>query len=301
MIEPLEPRRLLSVTLNLKRYLFIEGTDGNDVVVLKVKDETEIQPNGDILHPQHLLVRMNGQQVFDVRMSKVKRIVANLLGGNDSFTGVPTKGTTQDIVGGDGNDTLFGAAGVDSLDGGAGDDSLVGLDGNDVLGSAAGSDTLEGGAGIDQVNFRNRTGAMNITLDDVANDGESGETGNVGQLNEVIICGAGADFVDASFIHPDTLAATLQDETIIGNGGKDTLIGGDGDDLLEGNARNDSLSGGLGNDSIDGGRGRDRLFGEAGDDFLFDSNDNERDTIDGGLGNDTASFDFMDRLRGIEF
>ena len=79
MIEPLEPRRLLSVTLSLNGYLRITGTDGDDVVVLKVKNETEIQPNGDILHPQHLIVRMNGEQVYDVRESKVKRIVGDLL------------------------------------------------------------------------------------------------------------------------------------------------------------------------------------------------------------------------------
>ncbi len=57
------------------------------------------------------------------------------------------------VLGGVGGDTMEGGDGNDSLFGGAGDDSLVGGDGNDSLLGGTGSDTLDGGAGNDVFGF----------------------------------------------------------------------------------------------------------------------------------------------------
>src|SRR6266513_2510773 len=179
MIESLEQRRLLAVSLSGNGTLTITGTSGADTVIVKKKIETDIQPNGDILMLPHLIVRLNNKQVSDKPASKITLIVCNLLEGNDSFTGVANSGTKNIVNGGPGNDTLTGGSGNDSLDGGDGDDSLSGLAGDDALGSAAGSDTMVGGVGIDAADFHIRKTALNITLDDVANDGETGQTGNV--------------------------------------------------------------------------------------------------------------------------
>jgi len=297
MIESLEQRRLLAVSLTGSGTLNITGTSGDDTVILKIKTETDIQPNGDILMLPHLIVRLNNKQVLDRPANKIKKIVCNLFEGDDSFTGVATRGTKNIVNGGPGNDTLAGGSGNDSLDGGDGDDSLSGLDGDDALGSAAGSDTLVGGIGIDAADFHSRKTALNISLDDVANDGETGQTGNVAHDIEIIVCGAGSDLVDASFIHADPLTFTTQAETLVGNGGKDTLTGGDGNDSLVGGNQNDSLNGGPGNDTLVGGLGRDRLNGQDGTDLLIGDFDfNERDTLNGGTGLDTGIYDFMDRV-----
>jgi Ca2+-binding RTX toxin-like protein len=75
--------------------------------------------------------------------------------GNDSVTGA---GGDEVVDGGAGNDTLLGNMGRDSLTGGAGDDlidggadndTLAGGEGNDTLHGAGGSDTIDGGSGND--------------------------------------------------------------------------------------------------------------------------------------------------------
>lgn len=60
-----------------------------------------------------------------------------------SLSGVPY------IDGGKGNDTIIGTHGVDQLRGGDGNDRLVGLGGADLIVGDAGDDTLEGGEGTD--------------------------------------------------------------------------------------------------------------------------------------------------------
>ena len=102
---------------------------------------------------------------------------------NDSFAF--GSGTTNRLTatGGGGNDTITAAVGTfdDSLDGGAGTDTLTGNAGNDTFpqGSAPdGNDTLNGGADSDTVDYANRTSAVSVTLDGTANDGDVATTEN---------------------------------------------------------------------------------------------------------------------------
>ncbi len=53
------------------------------------------------------------------------------------------------LDGGPGNDVMVGGAGNDTLIGGPGDDKLVGRGGNDLLNGGSGEDTLIGGPGTD--------------------------------------------------------------------------------------------------------------------------------------------------------
>jgi Ca2+-binding RTX toxin-like protein len=86
--------------------------------------------------------------------------------GNDAIDAstVPDGVVTFAIDGGDGNDTIIGSRGADTLIGGAGDDSIVGGVGNDValLGDGndrfvwnpgEGSDVVEGQGGTDTLDF----------------------------------------------------------------------------------------------------------------------------------------------------
>lgn len=57
----------------------------------------------------------------------------------------------EQIEGGDGNDVLLGLGGDDLIDAGAGDDFVEGNTGDDTLIGGDGNDTLAGGAGIDDI------------------------------------------------------------------------------------------------------------------------------------------------------
>jgi len=100
------------------------------------------------------------------------------------------------IVGGAGNDTLFGDAGNDVLNGGLGDDLLIGGDGNDTLDGAVGNDHLYGQAGNDTL------------------------IGGVG--NNILVGGDGND----------TLVARFGRNILIGGDGKDRIYGNAADDIL---------------------------------------------------------------------
>src|SRR5438128_1039782 len=81
-----------------------------------------------------------------------------------------------------------------------------------------------------------RTGALRISLDGLANDGEVA----IGEADNV------------------------QTEEVIGGAGNDTMTGSAADDFLGGGAGADSLVGNGGNDQLTGSSGADKLFGNNG-------------------------------------
>jgi Ca2+-binding RTX toxin-like protein len=116
----------------------VNGTKGNDVITLSIE---------------------NGALVIDGLASRVVidhfdpndtiRIAG--LGGNDVIDAsrIGPNGPKLILEGGNGNDVLIGGAGNDTLDGGAGNELLIGGAGNDTLDGGAGNELLIGGAGND--------------------------------------------------------------------------------------------------------------------------------------------------------
>lgn len=181
---------------------------------------------------------------------------------DDDTVSCPVPGTTQFIVdagdeddtvvanvsvfpltieGAEGNDTLIGGSGSDSIGGGQGNDTLIGGGGNDTLDGGNGNDDLTGGNGND-------------TLDGGAgNDSISGGNGNdVGD-------GGGGD---------DEVAGGAGNDTLNGGAGNDRLIGGAGIDNLDGGQGNDRIDGVDGvnsNDTLNGNAGTDACAGDTGD------------------------------------
>jgi Ca2+-binding RTX toxin-like protein len=172
------------------------------------------------------------------------------------------------IEGGDGNDTLLGGLGGDTIVGGAGIDRLKGGDGNDQLEGGSGADSISGENGNDTL----LGGDTNDTLAGDGADTLSGDAGNDslrgGLGNDVLNGGAGND----------TASGGDGDDTATGGDGNDSLLGDTGLDSLSGDAGNDTLDGGRNNDVLDGGDGNDKLRGDHGD-----------DSITGGLGDDTIN------------
>jgi Ca2+-binding RTX toxin-like protein len=109
------------------------------------------------------------------------------------------------LLGGEGSDTIHGGMAADFIDGGSGNDTLDGGPRLDIDNPVAGPDTIFGGDGDDHI-----TGAQAVLLDG----------------------GSGNDFISS------------------GSGGGAMLIGGTGNDRLISNGHNDTLVGGLGDDSL---------------------------------------------------
>ena len=194
--------------------------------------------------------------------------------GNDSVTGntadnVLTTGAGDDFVDGDeGNDLLYAGAGVDTIVGGSGADTIFAGAGNDTVEAGTGHDTIEGGDGADSIDG----GSNNDRL--YGGDGDDTLDGGVGI--DSLYGGAGNDLVQGG-------GNTGNADRVYGGDGNDTVIGGDG-------AGQDTLYGDAGNDTLDGQRGADTLYAGDGDDTIQINDDFGDDTIFGGEGgadNDT--------------
>jgi len=191
---------------------------------------------------------------------------------------------------------IYGGPRGDTLNGGAGNDTLV---------PGLGADRLNGGDGNDYADYGSRTQPLTLTLDGVANDGQAGEGDNLGTDVEALIGGSG-------------------DDSMVGSAAANSLWGQGGDDVIDGGPGGDWQNGGPGYDTADyssrvkplslsldsvwndgengegdviapdferiiGGAGADTIIGDSGPDRLEGRDGN--DTIDGGLGADVLRGD----------
>jgi Ca2+-binding RTX toxin-like protein len=118
--------------------LVIQGTSGDDTILVTLSGRRK-----------DLLVTINGTPSGPFARRSVERIALHGLAGNDRLELHPRITHAAFLDGGDGNDILIGGARHDMLLGAAGDDSLSGGRGNDVLLAGAGADNLDGGVGGD--------------------------------------------------------------------------------------------------------------------------------------------------------
>ena len=147
--------------------------------------------------------------------------------------------------------------GNDYLDGGEGEDLLIGGGGNDILVGGKDKDTLYGGSGNDLL----IAGETTKTIEELQ---------NVLNGNSTI-----SSFEYESDTKRNTLYGGIGNDILIGDKGKDTLYGGHDDDVLFGGDGNDNLYGDdknnvyEGNDVIVGGKGGDNIYGGKGNDILI--------------------------------
>ncbi len=191
---------------------------------------------------------------------------ADTLTGNDLDNVLYGMRGADVLYGGAGLDTLYGGVGNDKLYGGADRDHLEGQSGNDYLDGGAGDDSVLGGVGNDQL----YGGLGDDRL--LGEDGVDRIDGGAG--NDTIYGGSGADVIS------DTGGG---DDVVYGGTGRDSIKMGDGNDIFhdDGEASTygaDKVYGGAGNDRLLGAGGNDSLYGDAGNDFL-----------QGGIGNDVLS------------
>ena len=229
-------------------------------------------------------------------------------GGDDSVTAAA--GDDAVIHGGTGNDTLTGAnfgnrlfgedgddvldarfgSSTTQLDGGAGNDFLVGRTGGPLgstLDGGAGNDTLVGGSGADVYFVDSAADIVVETYVRVTGDPPN-PLDTVRATASVTLA---ANVESLFLLGTDALAGTgngganqmfgnVAANTLAGGNGDDSLFGGDGDDQLAGGKGNDLLSGDTGADTAAGGAGSDRIRVNSAADVVVELLNEGSDTVE---------------------
>ncbi len=188
-----------------------------------------------------------------------------------------------DLDGGSGDDKIVGGPAADAIDGDSGNDQLDG---------GLGADDLRGGANTDLVSYASRFTGVTVTIgltddndgneldqtglrrDTVRGDVEQLVGGQSGDLifgdesGETFSGGPGPDRIFGQNGN-DAIDGSFGDDFLSGSNGGDTIIGGPDEDQLLGGSDNDVLSGSGGNDRLIGKKGFDALNGKEGSDRLF--------------------------------
>lgn len=165
------------------------GESGNDRLIWNPGDDTDLHEGGAGFDTtevnggngtERFTVTANGTRVrfdrldpapFSIDMGTMERLEVNMNGGDDHFSATGNLAALIQIHvdGGAGNDTILGSNGADTLIGGIGNDFIDGQQGNDVaqLGDGEdtfqwdpgdGSDVVEGGTGDDRLLFNGSAG-----------------------------------------------------------------------------------------------------------------------------------------------
>jgi hypothetical protein len=130
----------------------VEGTNGDDRIALG------LQPG----NPANLQVDLgdDGSAEFSIPRAEVKRLAVDGGNGDDSLridesNGLFTDAVPTTIDGGNGNDRIVGGAGAITLRGGNGDDGLIGGSGVETLIGGNGDDSIDGNKGNDVARMGN--------------------------------------------------------------------------------------------------------------------------------------------------
>jgi Ca2+-binding RTX toxin-like protein len=226
--------------------------------------------------------------------------------GNDTIWGAISTVTNDlgdHLYGQGGADLIGGSYGDDYIDGGVGDDALYGDEGNDTVLGGDGNDLLRGDWGW----------GADANGNDYLDGGNGSDTLYGGAGTDTLIGGAGDDYMDggagvdtASYVGApagvtvnlnlagaqNTVGAGLDTlvniENVSGSNFNDVITGNAGDNRLDGNGGDDVLSAGAGNDRADGGAGNDIVRGDAGNDSVVGGLGD--DLLDGGAGIDAALY-----------
>lgn len=201
-------------------------------------------------------------------------------------------GEVENVEGGSGNDIILGSV-VDNV--------INGNGGNDIIDGGFGNNTLNGGAGVDELRFLHADAPVTVDL----------------RLSQQQV---GTGFITISGF--ENLGGSNSGDTLIGNAAANVIQGFDGNDVIDGAGGNDDLRGGAGTDqlrfdtatrgisvnlslttaqntgvglvtlsgfeNVTGTRFNDTITGSVGNNIITGGDGN--DTIDGGAGFDRAVF-----------
>jgi Ca2+-binding RTX toxin-like protein len=204
---------LASFAIDSSGTLVVQGQWGMDLITIERTGADDV------------IVRVNEEnRTYD--MDDFTSVVLKGNNGYDDIRVIHSVARPLRLEGGSGNDTLVGHDGGDTLIGADGNDSLRGNSGNDSLDGAAGNDSLYGDAGTDTV---------------LAGDG-----------NDVVRGGSGNDHIEGQAGN-DALFGETGGDQLYGGIGFDAIEAGDGNDTIDASdgAMGDFLHGGIGSDTAE--------------------------------------------------
>jgi Ca2+-binding RTX toxin-like protein len=292
---------------------------------------------------------INGQE-HDVIHDDIRTLIGSnfddlLLGSNgiDTIVGAAPVGTGNGVVDTPaGSDAIFGYGANDTLvagdrgqvNGGAGDDTIVGgrsaaasaltvihgALGNDTIVSGLGNDEIFGDAGSNILAYASvqqqgldivdrGTNGVTATLPNTGSTATGGRTGGpehdiIHSDITVLVGGNGNDVLNGNDLANQIVGVAPPGTAGVrpGPAGNDALVGNGGNDLLLGAEGNDFEAGGAGNDLLLGAAGADFLAGQTGtDNFNAGDGDDRSFAKDGlaesitcGAGTDTLAADTID-------
>ncbi len=235
----------------------LNGGDGNDTLIGGI--------GADVL---------NGGLGIDTAsyVTAAAAVVVNLSapGGNTGDAAGDTYSSIEILTASDNNDTLYGSASGETINGGL--DQIFGFGGNDTLNGGAGNDVIDGGAGVDTMDGGDGSDIffVDVTTDVVIENNAVQATGGfdiviatanftlAANIEQLVLRGAansgvGNDCDNILYGLESTLALTFDggagNDVIYGStAGGNTLIGGDGVDTLLMYGGNNNANGGLGSD-----------------------------------------------------
>jgi Ca2+-binding RTX toxin-like protein len=222
----------------------------------------------------------------DVTLDGVETVAVRSSDGDDRITGMGDLGAGEpfalplevdgglgddEVVGGAVGDRLVGSVESDALDGAGGDDEVIGDEGQDRMGGGEGDDVLDAGTDDDVVvggpgDDREQGGDGNDTFRQEAADGADRLEG-----------GPGLDRADYR-TRVARVRVTLDGSADDGEVGEEDDVGPDVE----------NVTGGKGDDLLAGGTVANRLEGGGGDDVLRGGGAD--DVLSGGPGTDVADF-----------
>ncbi|KAA1419611.1 calcium-binding protein [Nocardioides humilatus] len=239
----------------------LTGSNAHDVVFgegTSVDGELDLGGGADVYQPGHGKDFIHGGSGTDMvdyhaRTAALDIDLSTPNGDGEAGEDDYIFGDNEQIFGGQGDDKIKGGPNADYLFGHAGDDTLYGTVGQ--------GDFLDGYEGYDSVEYDVPANVpLDITLDEVANDGPIGQGDKIIRT-ERVVGGLGDDVIRGS----------VSSDWIVGGGGKDTLLGDNGNDLLYAEGNGSVMDG-----------------GQEGDTFIAYKGTGK--TIIGGVDQDTVSY-----------
>ncbi len=222
------------------------------------------------------------------------------------------------ITGSNGDNTLVGGDGADTINGDLNQTGTTGPGGDDLIIGGSGDDSLDGNFGVDSVIQSDAPDPTNVDAHDHVGYSYSAAEiflGSIGSPDfffsqgdpylgpaQATARGTPGDDVIIITEHNGVVAFDINGKVTHKAGLTSIYVSpGAGNDLvvlskfdgtnpylgrasIYGEAGDDTIRGGAGNDHIDAGDGNDLVFGNEGDDFLFGGKGD--DTLKGGAGND---------------